>query len=344
MREAFGATFDLAPGYLNTAGIGVPPTSAATAVAESVVRWSRGLDTAPDFDVSVATARAMFARLIGVAADRVASGTTVSQLVGLVAASVPDGTSVLVAENEFTSVTFPFAAQAERGVRVTEVELTELAERAGDHDVVAVSAVQSGDGRVADLDGLCRAARSHGTRVLLDVSQAAGWMPLQLDWADWVVGAAYKWLLSPRGAAWLAVHPDAADFIRPHSANWYAGQDPWTSVYGLPLRLAGDARALDLSPAWFAQVGAAVSMGWLGELDMAAVSRHCVGLADAFREAIGLSPAGSAIVAVDTPGAVEKLTGAGVRCSARAGRARLAFHVHSTEDDVALAVSALRAA
>ena len=343
MRAAFGETFDVGPGYLNTASIGVPPASAAAAVAEAVHRWSRGLDGAADFDASVASARAAFADLVGVPSERVASGATVSQLVGLVAAGVPDGARVLVAENEFTSVTFPFAAQADRGVRVAEAELTELAERAGECDVVAVSVVQSGDGGVVDLDGLRRAARAHGTRVLLDVSQAAGWMPLRLDWADWVVGAAYKWLLSPRGAAWLAVHPDTAQ-LRPSSANWYAGEDPWDSIYGLPLRLAGDARALDLSPTWFAQVGASVAMSWLAGLDMTEVHGHCVGLADEFRAALGMSAAGSAIVAVEDPDAVSRLAAAGVRCSARAGRARLAFHLHNTADDVDVALRAVRAA
>lgn len=343
MREAFGTSFDVSPGYLSTASIGVPPAPAADVVAETVARWSRGLDAPTDFDAAVATARAMFARLVGVPADRVASGATVAQLVGLVAAGVPDGARVLVAEGEFTSLTFPFAAQTDRGVRVTEAELGELAERAGEYDVVAVSVVQSGDGRMVDLDALRRAARTHGTRVLLDVSQAAGWMPLRLDWADWVVGAAYKWLLSPRGASWLAVHPDAAD-LRPNSANWYAGEQRQDSMYGMPLRLATNARAFDLSPVWFAQVGASAAMSWLGELDMAAVHGHCVELADEFRAALGMPAAGSAIVAVRAPDAVARLTEAGVRCSARAGRARLAFHLYNTAEDVALAVRALRAA
>jgi hypothetical protein len=43
----------------------------------------------------------------------------------------------------------------------------------------------------------------------------------------------------------------------PLAAGWYAGPDPWTTVYGLPLRLAADARALDVSPAWLGHVGAA---------------------------------------------------------------------------------------
>ncbi|QIZ34153.1 aminotransferase class V-fold PLP-dependent enzyme [Saccharopolyspora sp. ASAGF58] len=341
MREAFGATFDVPDGYLNTASIGIPPVDAARAVADSVARWGSGLDGPKDFDPAVATARAAFARLIGTTAERVAIGSTASQLVGLVAASLPAGARVLVAANEFTSVVFPFAAQRDRGVRVTEVELSEIAEHAADHDVVAVSVVQSSDGRIADLDGLRQVAAANSTRVLLDVTQALGWLPLQLDWADWVVGAAYKWLLSPRGAAWLAVHPDAPE-IRPSSANWYAGQDPWSSTYGLPLRLADGARALDLSPTWLAQVGAAAAMDWLAGIDMTAVAKHCAGLADEFRTALDLPAAGSAIVSVQVPDAVSKLTAAGVACAARAGRARLSFHLYNTGADVERAVLALR--
>ncbi len=248
---------------------------------------------------------------------------------------------MLVAGNEFTSVVFPFAAQRDRGVRVAEVELAEIAEHAADYDVVAVSVVQSSDGRIVDLDALRRVVATRSTRVLLDVTQAVGWLPLQVDWADWVVASGYKWLLSPRGAAWLAVHPDAPE-IRPSSANWYAGPDPWSTVYGLPLRLADGARALDLSPTWLAQVGAAAAMDWLAGLDMTAVAEHCVGLADEFRAALDLPAAGSAIVSVQVPDAVSKLTAAGLTCAAWAGKARLSFHLYNTGADVERAVRALR--
>ncbi|MGP4018194.1 aminotransferase class V-fold PLP-dependent enzyme [Saccharopolyspora sp. 5N708] len=343
MREAFGAKFDVPDGYLNTASIGIPPTDVVHALTESVARWGSGLDHPADFEPAVATARGAFARLVGTAADRVAIGATASQLIGLVAASLPDGARVLVAKQDFTSVLFPFAAQQDRGVRVTEVELSEIADHAADHDVVAVSAVQSSDGRIVDLDALRQVAASTSTRVLLDVTQALGWLPMRLDWADWVVCAGYKWLLSPRGAAWLAVHPDAPE-IRPNSANWYASDDPWNTTYGLPLRLADDARALDLSPTWFAQVGAAVAMDWLAGLDMTAVAGHCAGLADEFRTALDLPPAGSAIVSVQVPDAVSKLTAAGISCAMRAGRARLSFHLYNTAADVERAVNALRSA
>jgi hypothetical protein len=73
----------------------------------------------------------------------------------------------------------------------------------------------------------------------------------------------------------------------------------WSGLYGLPLRLARDARRLDSSPVWFAQRGAAVSLSWLAGLDLAAVREHCVRLADATLAGLGLYPRDSAIISLD---------------------------------------------
>ena len=96
MREVFGEKFDVPDGYLNAASIGIPPAPAADAVAAAVEGWRPGAARPPDFDRPVGTARAGFAALVGVPADRVALGSTVSALVGLIAASLPDGARVLV--------------------------------------------------------------------------------------------------------------------------------------------------------------------------------------------------------------------------------------------------------
>ncbi|HEX6356962.1 aminotransferase [Actinophytocola sp.] len=336
-RVAFGERFDVPTGYLNTASIGIPSVTVADAVALAVAEWRVGATVPPQYDRYVAAARAGWARLVGVPAERVASGASVSQVVGLVAASVPDGTRVLAVENEFTSVTFPFAAQENRGVKVTEAPARDLLDAVAGHDLVVVSVAQSADGALVDLDAL----RAMGKPVLLDVSQAAGWLPLRLDWADYVVGAGYKWLFAPRGAAWLAVHQDAWA-LTPHAANWYAGEDPWDSVYGLPLRLAAGPRGLDLSPAWFTQVGAAASTEWLASLDLARVRDHCAGLADTVLTELGHDTADSAIISLDlSTDQAERLARAGVVGSIRAGRTRLSFHLYNTEDDVDRVLGAL---
>ena len=109
VREAFGESFDVPVGYLNTAGMGVPPSCVVTAVNEAVAAWSRGKARAADYEPAVASARQAFANLVGVPVSTVAIGGSVSALVALIASAVADGSRVLVAQHEFTSVTFPFA-------------------------------------------------------------------------------------------------------------------------------------------------------------------------------------------------------------------------------------------
>ncbi|WP_020498411.1 aminotransferase class V-fold PLP-dependent enzyme [Sciscionella marina] len=339
MRRCFGQEFDVPLGYCNTTSIGIPPRSAAVTAHEVIDTWASGGYSAPDFDAPVATARSAFAGLAGVPADSVAIGSSVAELVATVAASLGEGTRVLVAEGEFTSTTFPFAAQAHRGITVTETAWDRLLSEVDGHDLVAVSLVQSADGRILELDSLREAVERAGARLLLDVTQAAGWLPLHLDWADYVVGAGYKWLMCPRGVAWLAVREP--ERLHPVHANWYAGEAPWETVYGLPLRLAGNARRFDLSPVWFSQAGAAAVLPWLSGLDMHAVAEYNIGLANALRAGLGMAPGNTAVVSADLGERAEGLRAAGIRAAIRAGRSRFAFHLYNTEEDVAAVLDAV---
>ncbi|MGW4208868.1 aminotransferase class V-fold PLP-dependent enzyme [Lentzea sp. NPDC004789] len=316
MREAFGAVFDVEPGYLNTASIGVPPRHVADAVAAACERWRRGQDVSSSFNEAVETSRAAWGRIVGVPASSVACGATVSQFVSLVAQALPAGSRICVLDGEFTSVSLPFVAAGHRLVSTVD-----------ECDLVAVSVVQSADGAIADLEAL----RASGKPVLLDVSQAAGWLPLSLAWADFVVGAAYKWLMAPRGAAWMAVRPDRMDFIKPLAANWYSTGEN----YGTELVLHSEARRFDLSPAWFAHVGAAVALPWVATLDMEAVRAHNVNLADHLLSGLGLPPTGSAIVSAGVPPVP------GVVSSVRAGRTRFSGHLYNTVEDIDRVLKAL---
>ena len=122
--------------------------------------------------------------------------------------------------------------------------------------VVAFSAVQMSTGEVADLDAILAAAEAHDVMTVVDATQAAGWLPLDADRFDFLVAAGYKWLISPRGTAWMTVAPERLDAIVPLAAGWFAGDDVYEAYIGPPLRLADDARRLDTSPAWFSWVGA----------------------------------------------------------------------------------------
>jgi len=279
---------------------------------------------------------------VGVAPADVACGSHVSVFAGLVAASLPAGSEVLVASGDFTSVLFPMLVQERRGVRVREVALGDLTEAIDSRTtLVAVSAVQSADGRVCDLRGLADAADHHGAAVFLDATQACGWLPVDAARFSYVAAGAYKWLLSPRGTAFMAVRPEALDSVVPHTAGWYAAELPWDSCYGTPLRLADTAKRLDASPAWTLWAGTAPALELVLEIGGAALGAYDLDLAGRLRDGLCLDPYPSPIVIVDLPGAAGRLARAGIRASVRAGRVRLSCHLPATEDDVGRAVAAL---
>jgi selenocysteine lyase/cysteine desulfurase len=331
--------------YLNTASLGLPPRRGLHALQAVLHQWQGGTASPPDYDGALEASRSTYAGLVGVDPSCVAVGSQVSQFAGLIAANLPAGSEVLVVDGEFTSIVFPFLAQAGRGVQVRQVPLEHLAEAvSGRTTLVAVSAVQSADGRLIDLDALVEACALTGARILLDTTQAVGWLPVDASRFAYTTGGGYKWLLAPRGTCFFTVAPELADELIPHSAGWYAGADPWDSLYGGPLRLAASARRFDLSPAWHSWVAQAPALDLLTEIGPAVLHAHTLGLANRFRAALDLPPGTSAIVSVATdPSAAERLARARIVGSVRAGRLRLAFHLYNTEAEVDQAAAAVAA-
>src|SRR3954464_5117329 len=235
--------------YLNTASYGLPPAVGWDALQAALADWRGGRTSWEHWGDATERARAAFARLIGVGAADVAVGATVSGLVGAVANSLPAGARVVVPDVEFTSTLFPFLVQAARGVGVRTVPAASLAEAIDARtDVVAFSAVQMATGEVAALGAIAAAAREHGAMTVVDATQAIGWLPLDGARFDVVACAAYKWLMSPRGTAFMAVARERLEGVVPTAAGWYAGEDVHSSYIGPPLRLASSARRLDTSP------------------------------------------------------------------------------------------------
>jgi selenocysteine lyase/cysteine desulfurase len=328
--------------YLNTASFGLPPRSAFDELQAALADWRAGRVSWEPWCESTERARATFAQMVSVPAEDVAVGATTSELVGLAAASVRDGATVLVPEGDFSSLVFPWASQAHRGVRVVEAPLTSFAEAVGpDTDIVAFSVVQSSNGLVADVQSIAAAARDAAALTVVDATQSCGWLPLDASPFDMVVCSGYKWLLAPRGVAFAYIGERLQSQTAPLHAGWYAGEDPFGSYYGLPPRLASTARRFDTSPAWFSWVGAASALDLLVDIGIEQIHGHNVALANRFRSGLELEPTNSAIVSVDVEGAAERLSAARIQAATRAGGLRASFHVYNTEDDVDAALTAL---
>ncbi|QHC70583.1 aminotransferase class V-fold PLP-dependent enzyme [Rathayibacter sp. VKM Ac-2801] len=339
------ARFTGARGYHNACTLGLPPRETVEALRADLDVWSSGESTAAAYGAVAERARASFAAIAGVPVDRVAIGSQTSAMAAVLAASLPDGARVLCVDGDFSSIVFPFLAQAHRGVVVRSVALEALADSVEDaDDLVVFSAVQSSSGALADLDAVLDAAARHGVRTACDLTQAAGVLPVDASRFDATLTHAYKWLCSPRGVAFLTVSPAYAAELVPVQAGWYSGEDVWSSCYGPAMHLAENARRFDVSPAWQAFAGAEASLALFRSLDLDAVWAHASGLGDSLCERLDREPQHRALVSwPDEGGAdLERLQAAGLRVSGRGGRLRIAFHLWNDESDVDELVRVLR--
>ncbi|AMM21064.1 class V aminotransferase [Frondihabitans sp. PAMC 28766] len=331
-------------GYLAACTGGLPCRGTVDALRKDLDSWASGRVDPAAYAEIVEETRHDFARVVGVPASWVAIGSQTSAQIAVIAASVPDGAEVLCIEGDFSSVMMPFAAQAYRGVRLRAVPPSSLASSiTADTWLVAYSLVQSATGAVADDAAVVAEAGRVGARTLVDLTQAAGVLPVDASRYDATVTHAYKWLCSPRGVAFATFSPAFAAEVRPIQAGWYAGSDVWASCYGTEFALADDARRFDVSPAWQAFAGARPALALFASVSLADVWRHAAGLGDRLCDALEVPRQGQAIVTWEDPSGADarRLTSAGLTVSGRAGRVRVAFHLWNDDTDVDRCAAAL---
>jgi selenocysteine lyase/cysteine desulfurase len=99
---------------------------------------------------------------LGVDPTVVSTGATASQLVALIAGSLPPGSRAVVPENEFVSLSYPFLAHRDRGMRVEAVRSTKLVDAvASKPSAAAFSLVAS---NIGELMTRRRLLKQHGHR------------------------------------------------------------------------------------------------------------------------------------------------------------------------------------
>jgi selenocysteine lyase/cysteine desulfurase len=332
---------------------GSPPGArpVTTAVREALDSWTSGDFDWTDWDGAVDSTRDLFATFLGVEAQTVAALGSVAEAAATVARSLPPG-RIVVAEQEFRSALMPWSPRHEviavperDGMTRTEDLIAAVDEGCS---MVAVSDLTTRAGARLDLAALRAATDRVGARLFVDATQSLGVLRHDVS-ADYLAVHGYKWMLCPRGAAWLVARPDRVAELQPLSPNWHSLPAP-RGYFGQPSDFPADASRLDASPAWLSWVGAAAALGLLLDLDQAAVETWCRRLADELSAGLSelglhvLAPGSSHIVValVDDPDRVRQaLRDHHIRAGVSGDRVRFGVHYFNTEEDVRVCVEAL---
>jgi cysteine desulfurase / selenocysteine lyase len=278
------------------------------------------------------------------------------------------GSKFLSVSTDFPAITRPWIAYAE----THDLELQFVDER-GDTDltdaliaaiddrtsVVAVSYVQFSTGSRSDIHRLRDATRKVGARLVVDVTQAAGAVPIDTrGWqADIVVCSGYKWLGGHGGVGFAVVAPDLL-LHTPPAPGWMGAADPF-DMQATRLPLAGDARRFTQSTmSYISMAGLTVAIRELLAMGAPKIEAHARTLASLLDEELqgtGWTPfraahdraASSHIITLGNPSGdvdstLRNIRDANIVCGNRNGRIRVSIAHFNDESDIRALVAQLK--
>ena len=220
--------------YLNTAAHTVMPRVSIRAVEHALEakKFPHRVDESVWFEAPVRIRKSL-SKMIGAKPEEIAVTTGASAGAAVVAYGLEwkRGDEIITVQREFPLQYATWKSMEEReGVRLRVIGPRDRFITANDlidalapkTRIVSVSLVRYDDGSLLDAARLAAACHAQGALLLLDVSQACGAVPMNVNHlgADFMVCAAYKWLLSCYGTGFFWVKSEHLDRLRPMPFYW----------------------------------------------------------------------------------------------------------------------------
>ena len=226
--------------YLNHAAVSAPPIPTINAIEAQLADVSE--NGSVNFRQWIAVkenARRLVAGMLGARPEQVAFLRNTSDGLSTVANGLEwrPGDNLVTFRNEFPSNVYPWLRIRDAlGVEVRlceerqgRVDIDELISLIDEHTrLVAISQIQYASGFRADLERIGRAARAHEALLVVDVIQALGVVPINVEaeLVDVAAAACHKWLLTPEGVGLLYLSDRARERIQPTLVGWTSVPNP----------------------------------------------------------------------------------------------------------------------
>ena len=320
-------------------------------------------------------ARIAAARIINADAADIALIPSISYGVATAAKllTIPRGARVLVLENDHSSPVLEWQARADAQGFVVETirqpgdgdwtsAVLAVIERPGAAPVAlaSISSVHWSDGGLIELEKVAAALRRQGALFLIDATQSAGVLALDVKHLDpdFVIFPTYKWLLGPYGRAFLYVakrHQGGTPLEQ--TAGGRRDVRAENAVYFSDTSYVGDASRFDMGERdhFVSLEMASIGMEMIAEWGAAPIAQRLAALTERIAEAVrdlGVSfpqrhLRAPHILCLGFKGGtaktlVEGLATEDIYVAPRLGRMRVSPHVFNDEADADRFVAALR--
>jgi len=217
--------------------------------------------------------------------------------------------------------------------------------------VVCISHVEYGNGQTFDLHLLAEAAHEHGALLVVDATQSAGAIPIDVQACpvDALISGAYKWLCGPFGAAFMYLAPHLQTKLEPGLVGFRSHKNMW-NLDASRIDYPQSAQKFEFSTMAFGcAVGLTRAINYLNDVGVENIFQHNRQLADSLieglhsRGAVITSPLGdgsrSSIVRahfenISSNKIIQSLKRAGVFVSQRGDSIRFSPHLYNSMSDI----------
>jgi isopenicillin-N epimerase len=225
--------------FLNHGSYGATPAPVFAVYQE----WQRRLERQPvlflgrEFNSLIRESRAALGRYLSADADDLVFIPNATHGANIIARSLrlEPGDEILSTDHEYGACEYTWefncqkagAALIRQPISLPVTSADEIAEQflrglSSRTKVIYVSHITSTTALRFPVERICQEARSRGILSIVDAAHAPGQIPVDLEQlgADVVFGNCHKWMLAPKGAAFLYVRREVQDLVEPLIVSW----------------------------------------------------------------------------------------------------------------------------